>query len=247
MPKKPDPTALTHADACRVRDLIREIKSRTGVTSEDIAERLDWDVRRVTNALSGSQVLLAKNAVALLKAVNPGRAYPVAQESLNRFLTQQRIANGWLARYEASQLAPAVFVPKTEIPRLAAFLAAAVAKTPSTRTRLEHSLEKTLQKAAPRMARGWMAAQLGVALLLEFERLCQERGLASADDKDRLAASPEWTAKPHPTDTPWPAKTPPGNIQRKPFTESYTDFISRLMSSLVNFAFPNTKEDKTKV
>jgi hypothetical protein len=165
-----------------------------------------------------SETLLAKNANALLYAVKPDRTNRHALTRWGNFVWKLRTNGSWLARYDASRLMPAVFVPKSEIHAFAAFLAAAVAKAPSTRTRLERRLENVLQKAAPRMAQSWYASQAGLALLLEFKRWCKEKHLVSAEAKSKLSSSAEG--------------------------KSRTDLVARVIRSLVEFSFKKPKEAK---
>jgi hypothetical protein len=217
VPRTADPTALSPTEARELRGLVDTIRAATGLTNEQIAEKLDWGVRSVTHAMS-SDPLLAKNAYALLHAVKPDGASRHALTTWGNFVWKLRTNGGWLARYDASQLVPSVFIPKSEIDALAKFVAAAIAKAPSTRTRLERRLEKVLQKAAPRMAQSWYASQTGLALLLEFNRECEEKRLVSARDKSKLNSSAEW--------------------------KSRTDLVARVIRSLVEFSFKKPKEAK---
>jgi hypothetical protein len=161
VPRQPDPTALTPDEANTVRDLIRTVKSTSGLTSEELAERLGWDVRRVTNALSSSQTLLADRAAALLQAAAPKRGHGKAQGALARFFGLQYATHGWFARYKAAQAAPPAFIPPNEIPSVAAFLCdrlveiGAIAKTKKAREQLNSGLTRVLKKEALRMAISW--------------------------------------------------------------------------------------------
>jgi hypothetical protein len=169
MPRRPDPTALTPKEARDLRALLRRLKAITGVTSEAMAEKLAWDVRRVTNALSETQTLLAKNAAALLKAAHPGPAHREALRLLNGYVADQRADHGWLARYEASLVVPSVFIPWEMMSYLSAFLSlslaavGAIPKTAAARNRLESGLNRVLRREARKMAMSWRAWQVAVA------------------------------------------------------------------------------------
>lgn len=183
MPRPPDPTALSETEARELRDLITHLRARTGITAEDMAAALEPGpnrdlrrsaLRRITNAMSESRTLLAKNAADLFQSINPGREHPTAQRLKNRYWDRQAEKSGWLLRYLLSQDVPAVLIEPHSIPQLAEFLTnrladlGAIAKTQAAHDRVAPALERVLKAEAPRMARGWRASSIG--RILSFRR-----------------------------------------------------------------------------
>lgn len=236
MPRPPDSTALTAQDADAVRDLVAQLKAETGITTPQMADRIEADpdrfdsaVRQIDNAMSRSRRLLARKAVLLLRAVNPGRDHPDAQQKLNTFLHEQRLKNGWLARYDWSELRPSVFIPKHEIARFAAYLANEVGGSLSARQRFANRLAVVLRKEAGKMAWTWRTNSIGITMLPTFDRLFKERRDVAAAASDRLLKKAHEIAtltgakKPRPVD--------PQSLDRHACIES-----------LVLFEFPEKRE-----
>jgi hypothetical protein len=186
------PEALSARDATTVRDLVARLKAETGITTAQMADRIepnpdrfDSAVRQIDNAMSRTRRLPAKKAVLLLRAVNPGHDHPAAQQRLNNFLHEERLKNGWLARYEWTELRPSVFIPRYEIARFAAYLANEIGGSLTGRQRLANRLGIVLRKEAGTMALSWRMSQVGIALLMASK----DPSYGSNDSINRLISS----------------------------------------------------------
>jgi hypothetical protein len=163
--------------AAYVRQTIRDAKSLKGVTSQAIANHLGWDRRQVTSALVDSSRLRAPKAAALLKALS---ALEPQDRAANRAI---EAALGVLRLSLPRPLRPAVLVPKSQVPILAAFLADTLAKRPGVGKALRQRLETNL-RAALSNKRGeltdnflfWFRIRTTSATAIGYDRTLSELG-----------------------------------------------------------------------
>jgi len=127
--------------AAYVRQTIRDAKSLKGVTSQAIADYLDWDRRQVTSALVDSSKLRAPKAAAMLKALS--KLEPHDRAANRTIEAALRVLSLSLPR----PLRPAVLIPKSQVATLAAFLADTLAKRPGVGKAHRQNLETNLRAA----------------------------------------------------------------------------------------------------
>lgn len=181
MPRRPDPTALTPEEAAEVRDLVRRVKASRGLTNEDLADRLGWELHQVTNAMRDElrqgepNRILARTARDLLKrsASAPGESWRIRlkrgekretrqdiEGALLLFWHRMRARDSWLTRLERLERAPAVFVPPWEAEHFAGLvidhLKSAKAISPKSTASVERALRALFAgSTAIRCAQSW--------------------------------------------------------------------------------------------
>lgn len=146
-----------------VRLIIKKVRSLKELTNADLARRLDWDHRRVTNALQPGQPLRLPNARVLLAAVRKlpprrngqiikPREAVALQKEVARLVApvQARITN--LER----ETWPAVLIASSDIPVLAKWLVGELVKRPGISKAklnlLREALESILRTDGDRFA-----------------------------------------------------------------------------------------------
>jgi hypothetical protein len=116
---------LQSAAAEKIRQAIREARALKGLTNRDIANRLGWDVRRVTSALVSSSELRFVKAGEMLRALyEMAPREPEAQKLIDD-------AAPWLwatRRPRRLPPMPAALIPRSDMGALAEFLAGTIAR-----------------------------------------------------------------------------------------------------------------------
>jgi hypothetical protein len=100
MPRGPARDRLPDELAARFRDAVERARQEKGLTNDDLAQYLKWDVRNVTNAMQAGRSLRAPNAGRLLKALY---TLPARGEDGRRLTDSEAIQSG---RRVAARLAP---------------------------------------------------------------------------------------------------------------------------------------------
>lgn len=141
-PKAED--ALQPNAAKKIREAMREVRSMKGLTNEDIADALGWELRKVTNALSSSRMLRVVAAKPILLALYEAK--------LQTAKTQKRIESAaelLVSTTTAKPLPPmaAALIPTYQIRSFAAFLADQIAKKPGVGKARRDALERDLRDA----------------------------------------------------------------------------------------------------
>ena len=142
---------LAAPDAERVRGALGNLRNALGVTNSQIADRLGWDVRRVTNAMQSASPLRRPNAFALHFAMVEMR------KAHNNSPALEEAAASWATLGKVSQQWPAALVASPDIKLLAALITDGIVARPgfstSKRDAIRKAIEATLRKGATRFAR----------------------------------------------------------------------------------------------
>jgi hypothetical protein len=124
-----------------------------GLTNEDIADALDWEPRKVSNALLESHMLRVATARPILEALYK------AQSSTEETQTIIESAAKWLRHTRTVHwlpTRPAVLIPAAQVGAFATFLADTIAERTGAgkvrRDRIHHELQHVLGKKRHELA-----------------------------------------------------------------------------------------------
>jgi hypothetical protein len=160
---------LRDEEAEEARDVFRRVRDLKGVTNQQIADRIDWDVRKLTDALTAGRPLLAGNALQMLRGIadEPSRLGAVAQSEASGVLLRFWHRSEWPRRYRANRRPVAAVIPQAECRRLAEQIADVVAGVNGVRIGAEKkraisaAVERRLKSSGAAMAQTWYELTAG--------------------------------------------------------------------------------------
>ncbi|HEX5274810.1 MAG TPA: hypothetical protein VFW34_06000 [Candidatus Rubrimentiphilum sp.] len=143
---------LESVSAEYLRERVREAKRIKGLTSQDLADRLGWDVRTLTNALASGRDLRVRTARPILDELYKARPHtPEAQIALRSAFPML------INTRRPTVVEPSALIHPNQITGLAEYLADEIGKQPTIgvklRARIAQELVKALTRTSYRLAR----------------------------------------------------------------------------------------------
>jgi len=164
MARTVDPTRLSDQDANEVRSLVNRVRKIGKITHQELAEHLDWDIRKLTNAVAKNRPLLAGTALEMLKGLADHPRVKFGSVEASTLLLNFWHTNTWVDRLYEERRTVAAVIPNAECKRLAEQLAAIVGSVNGVRIGvgkqelIAKALERRLKLIGPKMAKTWYEA-----------------------------------------------------------------------------------------